>query len=108
MKLSLVSADQVSSVDSCACVQVLGPGNQPCPCQVLHRPQPLSPAEANLLLGAHRPAVWHRSSLAGLQLNGLLRRGIGLLDRTNSVGVRDCLLVSLCEPQCGIGPVWPA
>ena len=28
-----------------------------------------------------------------MHLNSMLRRGISLLDRTNSVGVRDCLLV---------------
>ena len=82
---------------------MLGPDAQPCPCQVLHRPAPLSPAEANLLLGAHRPRLWHRSSLAGMQLNSWLRRGITLLDRTNSAGVRDCLLVGPflpCVPAC--------
>ena len=74
-------------------VQIVGPDGQICPSEILHQPKPLEPAQVHLLLGADRPLPWHQASRTAMYLNSMLRRGISLLDRTNSVGVRDCLLV---------------
>ena len=74
-------------------LQVMGPDGQACPSEILHRPKALDPAQVHLLLGSERSLLWHQTSRTAMYLNGLLRRGISLLDRTNSVGVRDCLLV---------------
>ena len=86
----------------------MGPDGQICPSEILHRPKPLEPAQVHLLLGADRPLPWHQASRTAMYLNSMLRRGISLLDRTNSVGVRDCLLVHPGPPASRQPVVLPA